>query len=408
MSKTKRIGKKLKKFTMETRLNSAKEFRNALLKKFGDYLKAIIIWGSVTRGDCTGKSDVDIYIIFDDTKASIKDFNKIREKIDNDIRKIANDLDPRLHPQPILALTEFIDGIRLCHPLFYNIVREGFAIHDTGFFIPMRKLLEWGHFPATKEAVDTRMDSVPKRISRVENVKLYTIAEDLYYVFLDSAQAVLMYLGLGPPPPKTIVKAVREHLVSKGLLDEKYAKMLEDVIAFRKAVEHKEIKKIPSKDIDEWIEKAKEYVKVFEELLKKLEFNRKALEIKNNYELMIRATVTALKSINKLPKEPAKMPEAFKKHIIDKGIVNPAYVNVFNKVIEMRKMLEEKKIENISYKEIYANKEYVKRFINEIKTNLQNYEKRENKKEGKELPEKKEVKQARSKKAAKKSRKKAA
>ena len=370
MSKNKPIGKKLKKFSMETRLKSTKEFKIAILKKFGDYIKSIIVWGSITRGDYTGKSDVDIYIIFDDTKASIKDFNKIRERIDKDIYKIAHDIDPRLHPQPILALTEFMDGIRFCHPLFYNIIREGFALHDTGFFIPMRKLLEWGHFPATKEAAEMRMESVPKRITRVENVKLYIIAEDLYYAFLDSAQAILMYLGVGPPSPKVAVRELREHLVSKGLLDEKYAKMLEDVLAFRKAVEHKEIKKIESKEVDKWIAKAEEYIKVFEALLKKLELNRKAYDIKSNYEIMIKTVVSALKSINKLPKEPAKMPEAFKKHLIETGVVNPVYANIFNKVIEMRKLLEEKNIEEIPIKEIYANKEYVKRFVNEIKMNL--------------------------------------
>ncbi|MFZ3077115.1 MAG: nucleotidyltransferase domain-containing protein, partial [Candidatus Aenigmatarchaeota archaeon] len=199
MNKEEPVGKKLRKFSMETRLASTKDFRKKALEKFGDYIKAIVVWGSVTRGDYTGKSDVDIYIIFDDTKASIKDFNNIRERIDNDIAKIAKDTDPRLHPQPILALTEFMDGIRNCHPLFFNIVREGFAIHDTGFFIPMRKLLEWGHFPATAEAAEMRMESVPKRIDRVENVKLYMIAEDLYYAVLDAAQAVLMYVGVGPP-----------------------------------------------------------------------------------------------------------------------------------------------------------------------------------------------------------------
>src|SRR3990172_5387766 len=257
------FGKKLRKFSIETRFESAQKLKKRLLDMFRDYIKAVVVWGSVTRGDYTGKSDVDIYIIFDDTKMPLKKFDEIRDRVDKDVAKAAKEIDPRLHAQPVLALTEFWDGIRTTHPLFFNIVREGYAVYDTGFFIPMRKLLEWGKFPSTVEAAEIRMESVPKRIARVQNVKLYMIAEDLYYSMLDAAQAVLMYVGVGPPPPKIAPREVRKHLVDSGLLEEEYAKMLEDVIDYRKKVEHKEVKEIAGKDVDEWIAKADRYVKRF-------------------------------------------------------------------------------------------------------------------------------------------------
>lgn len=363
----KKLSKKLKKFSLETRLKSSQDFKDKLLKMFKGYIKAVVVWGSITRGDYTGKSDVDIYVIFDDTKFPLKKFDEIRSKIDKDIFKLAKSIDPRLHPQPILALTEFWDGIRKTHPLFFNIVREGYAIYDTGFFIPMRKLLEWGKFPSTIEAAELRMETVPKRIKRVQNVKIYMIAEDLYYAMLDAAQAVLMYVGVGPPAPKVAVREVRKHLVDNGLLEEDYVKMLEDVINFRKKVEHKEIKKISGKEVDEWIKKAEKYVKRFEKLLAELELSRKANDIKKNYEVMIKASVAALKSINKLPKEPEKLPKAFKKYLIDPGLVNPIYADVFGKVIEMRKMLEDKKLDKIPDRDVYMSKEYVRRFIVDIR-----------------------------------------
>src|SRR3972149_12004534 len=276
VKKKEELGKKLRQFSLKTRLDSAEKFKEKALQTFKGYLKAIIVWGSVTRGDYTGKSDVDLYIIFDDTKFPIKKFDEIRDKIDKDIAKITTSIDPRLHAQPVIALTEFWDGIRTTHPLFFNIVSEGYAFHDTGFFIPMRKLLEWGKFPSTIEAAEMRMESVPKRIARVQNVKLYMIAEDLYYSMLDAAQAVLMYVGVGPPPPKIAPREVRKHLVDSGLLEEEYEKMLEDVIDYRKKVEHKDVKEIAGKDVDEWIAKADRYVKRFERLLADLQVTRKA------------------------------------------------------------------------------------------------------------------------------------
>ena len=363
---TKSVGKKLKKFSVETRLKSAEDFKNRILGMFKGYIKSVIVFGSFMKGQGTGKSDVDIYIIFDDTKMPLKKFENIRSKIDEDIYKVAASIDPRLHPQPILALTEFIKGIRYTHPLFFNIIREGYAIYDTGFFIPMRKLLEWGEFPITPEAAHMRMEGVPRRLTRVKSVKLYMIAEDMYYALLDAAQAVLMYVGVGPPAPKTAAQEVRKHLVDAGLLEEEYAQLLQDIYDFRKKVENKEIKDVSGKEVDEWIKKTEKYVERFEKLLKDLEFNRKAYDIKRSYEVMVKASVAALKSLKKLPKEPEKLPVAFKKYLVDAGLVNPTYSDVFDKVIQMRKLLDEKKIGEIKDRDIFMSREYVRRFVADV------------------------------------------
>jgi uncharacterized protein (UPF0332 family)/predicted nucleotidyltransferase len=343
----KKLSNNLKKFSLETRLKSSEKFKDKILEMFKGYIKAVIVWGSITRGDYTGKSDVDIYIIFDDTKFPLKKFEDIRSKI--------------------LALTEFIKGIRYTHPLFFNIIREGYAIHDTGFFIPMRKLMELGEFPITPEAAHMRMDPVSKRIDRVKNVKLYMIAEDMYYALLDAAQAVLMYVGVGPPPPKIAANALRENLVKPGLLEEEYAKMLEDITDFRKKVEHKEVKDISGNEVDQWITKTEKYVERFEKLLKDLETNRKSFDVQKNYEVMIKASVAALKSLSKMPKEPEKLPEAFKKHLVESGLVNSVYSDVFDKVINMKKMLDEKSLEKVNERDVYMNKEYIRRFIEDLR-----------------------------------------
>ncbi len=362
------IGQRLRKFSLETRLKSANEFTDKVLNLYKGYIKTVVVWGSITRGDFTGKSDVDIYIIFDDTKMPIKKFDEMRAKIDNDVYRTAVDIDPRLHVQPVIALTEFWDGIRTCHPLFYNIVREGYALHDTGFFIPMRKLLEWGKFPATIEAAEIRFEGVPKRISRVQSVKLYIIAEDLYYAITDAAQSVLMFIGAPPPAPKVLSKEVRRSLVAPGLLEEEWAQVIDDVMAFRKSVEHKEIKEIKGEELDKWIARTDQYIKRMEKLLDQLEDERKAYDIKKNYEVMIKASVAALKAINKLPPEPEKLPEAFKKYLVEPGLVSPWYADVFSKVIELRKRADDfKKIFEIPERDVYMTKEYVRRFVMDIR-----------------------------------------
>jgi hypothetical protein len=74
-----------------------------------------------------------------------------------------------------------------------------------------------------------------------------------------------------------------------------------------------------------------------------------------------------LKAINKLPPEPEKLPEAFKKYLVEPGLVSPWYADVFGRVIEMRKMLENKKMEDIPERDVYMSKEYVRRFIMDVR-----------------------------------------
>jgi len=387
MIKNKKIGKKLKEFSMETRFKSSNEFKDKILQMFKGYVKAVIVWGSITRGDYTGKSDVDIYVIFDDTKMPLKKFEEIREKITADMYKVAKSIDPRLHPQPVIALTEFYQNIRACNPFIYNIVREGYAIYDVGFFVPMRKLMEKGEFPVTPEAAELRMEFVPKRIRRVKNVKLLMVVDDLYQAMIDAVQAVIMYLGYAPPAPKILARDTERYLVESGLLDKKYLGVLDEMIKLRKASEKKEINELTGQQVDDWIKKTEEFVDV------------KGETIKKNYEIMLKTTVAALKSINKLPKDPKKLPEAFKEELIDSGMINPIYGDIFGQIINMRKLIDDNKLDTVPEREVYRNKEYVKRFILEVRTALEKLP------EEKPTDKPKEIKEKPKKVAAKKEKK---
>jgi uncharacterized protein (UPF0332 family) len=176
-----------------------------------------------------------------------------------------------------------------------------------------------------------------------------------------------MYVGIGPPHPKSAAEDLRKNLVDPGLLEEEYAKMLEDVVGFRKKVEYKEIEDITGAQVDEWIKKTERYVERFEKLLKDLETRRKEDDIKRNYDVMVKASVAALRSLKKLPEEPEKLPEAFTQHLVESGIVSPLYSDIFDKVLLQRKALEDKNLDKVTEGEIYSSKEYVRRFVNDVR-----------------------------------------
>lgn len=349
------------------RLESAKKFSEDVVKKYNQIIKAIVVFGSVARKEqtFTSKSDIDCVVIIDDTAVRLS--GEQREKLDYEIQNMARDADKRISIQPVWLLTEFWQMIREQSPLAYSVLREGFALYDTGFFIPLCKLYDMGKFPATKEAAYIKLENVPKRIKRAETAKAYIVFEDLFYAMLEASQAVLMFIGKEPPGVRASPSAVKKHLVEEGLLEDKWADMLENVVKFHKAVEHGEIKTITGAELDEWIEKAKKYTERFEVLLKRLEDEKKAEEIKKMSEVMLNVSRMALKSINKLPDNSEKIAPAIKTHLIETGLVSPNYDGLLEKVLKLKEKVEGNKVSEITDKDVYSNREYVRRFIFDVR-----------------------------------------
>ena len=342
----------------------ANRFKEEVLKRYKNIVKAIVIFGSFTRQDFHEKSDIDMLVIIDDVVARFTP--EMKDEFDDRIYDIAKKISDSMTVQPAWLLSEFWDMARIGHPLLFTIVRDGWALYDTGFFVPVRKLLELGKIPTTLEAVEKFMETAPQKINRGETAKLNMVTEDLFYSMLNSSQAVLMYVGQNPPSPKHTPDVVKEHLVDAKLLEETYLADLQSVIEFRKAVEHKEVKDISGQQLDEFIQKAKSYVSRMEQLLMQLQKKKKETIVQRNYEVMIKAAVAALKTLDKLPPDPKDLPVAVKQYLIDGKKVDAYFSDIFRKVITMRKMLDEDKVNELPQREIELTREYVRRFVQDL------------------------------------------
>ncbi len=350
-------------------LELANKYKDAVLKKYKNLTKSVVLFGSLVRGDFHEKSDIDMLVIIDDTLSRFTP--EMKDRFDDELYDIAKRINENITVQPAWTLTEFWDMARIGHPLLYTIVRDGWALYDTGFFIPIRKLLELGKIPTTLEAVEKFMETAPQKINRVETAKMYMVAEDLYYAMLNSSQAVLMYMGQNPPSPKHTPAEVDEHLVKTQLLERNYLEDLAAVIEFRKKTEHKEIKDISGVELDEFIQKSKQFVSRMEQLLLQLQKKKKETIVQKNYEVMIKAAVAALKKMEKLPEDPKDLPQAVKAYLIDKGHVDPYFNEVFGKVVMMRKMLDEDKTGEIPQRDLELTREYVRRFVRDLEPLLE-------------------------------------
>jgi uncharacterized protein (UPF0332 family) len=268
--------------------------------------------------------------------------------------------------QPSYTLTEFWDYARVAHPIIYNFIKEGVAIYDTGFFEPIKKLLEMGRIPATREAIENYMEGAPKKLMRAKTVKLLMLAEDCYYAILNTTQAVLMFMGLSPPVPNKAYDDVKKFLVEPGILEPEYAEWLKEIIEIRKKIEHKEIMDVTGAFVDEWIAKAEKFVDKMFSLLNALEIRKKEKILERTHEVLHKAAITALKTLNKVPQKDEDLPLVFKKEFIDTKQVEGYYWDIWKRIDEMKKLAAQNKITEIADKDVYDAREYVRKLIRDL------------------------------------------
>jgi len=359
----KAVKEKVETLTEKKRIEILKAFTKELLKKYGPLIRSIVLFGSTARRTAKGESDIDVFVIVDDTRQRITP--ALKDRLEDDMEAIAKKQSKLLSVQQPYLLTEFWRLVREGHPIVFNFIREGIPVYDKDIFMPIKRLLQMGEIKPSKEAVEKFIERGPKRIRRVENAKMYMVVEDCYYAMLESAQAVLMFLGKSPPRPVDAPDALRKTLVKMKMLDESYVKYLEDVIALRKGVEHKKIKGISGADLDSWIGKTKKFVKKMQTLIVKIEILKRENMIEKSHTIMEETALTLLKALNKLPRKGETITQAFKAHLVDAGLVHENYLNVLTELEKMEKLVKAGKVMDIPKRDILLHREYVRKFIRE-------------------------------------------
>ena len=100
-----------------------------LLDKMKDEVHSVILFGSVARGEANDKSDIDLYIISNDSS----DTRRRVEKICAEVQKESGDIAPihRLITDKLMFYTEA--SICRCNRTM-NIINQGVVLHDDGAY----------------------------------------------------------------------------------------------------------------------------------------------------------------------------------------------------------------------------------------------------------------------------------
>ncbi len=323
--------------------------KNMILKKFEKYIVSYILVGSLPRGEATSTSDIDAWIIIDDTdvkkmtRAELKD--KLRSIIlsmafeAGEVTGIQNKLNCQVH-----ILTDVWDSIKEANPVIFTFLRDGIPFYDKGIFMPWKQLLKMGKIKPSQEAIDMFMSSGDQILKRVE-YKIKEIGmEDIYSSILGPSQAALMLYGIPPPSPKETAKLMDEVFVRKEkLLEEKYTKILSETIQVRKDLEHGTMDKISGKKIDSLISNAEKYLKRVNKLFKQIEQETQKERFSQTYDDVITVVRDALKTVGVKYKEKTLV-EDFKKSLVNSGEIPQKYLTILEEIVNAKKDFDSKKL----------------------------------------------------------------
>ena len=247
----------------------AMDFATKVYQKFDKLVKSIILFGSSVKNTSVSNSDIDIIMIVDD--AAIKWDPDLIFWYRNELGKLIreNPYKKELHINTI-KLTTWWEDLKRGDPVVINVLRYGEALIDFGgFFNPLKVLLQEGKIKSTPEAVYTALQRAPQHLARSKASELAAV-EGIYWAMVDSAHALLMSANILPPSPEHVPIMLKERFVDGKILKMKYVIWYRDIHMLHKRIVHGDLTDVKGVELDEWQERADEFISVMAKLIEKI------------------------------------------------------------------------------------------------------------------------------------------
>ncbi len=324
--------------------------KSMVIKKFEKYIVSYVLAGSLVQGKATPSSDIDVWIVIDDTdvkkmtRAELKD--KLRAIIigmgmeAGEMTGIKNKLNIQVY-----ILTDFWDSLKEANPVIFTLLRDGVPFYDRGLFMPWKNLLKMGKIKPSNEAIEMFMSSGDQMLKRVK-LKIKEIGmEDTFWAILTPSQAALMMYGVPPPTPRETPELMHELFVKKEkILEDKYVKILRRNIQVRKDLEHGSKKELTGKEVDELVKDAEDYLKRVQELFKSIEAKKEKESVLHIYDTVVTIIRDVLKMEGIEKVSDIEIVKTFEDELISMGKIPAKYLRILNEIIEAKKDFDDDKL----------------------------------------------------------------
>ena len=165
-----------------------------------------------------------------------------------------------------MKFTTFWDLSRNGDPLIINILRDGIALIDTGFFDPLQVLLLRGQIRPTFESIWTYFNRAPNTLNISRN-HLLKASDDLYWAVIDSAHAGLMRIGVIPPSPAHVADLMEAKMFPQKLCTKTQINTMKFFYKLHKEIEQRAISDISGIEYEKYYVKAVSFVEKMRKII---------------------------------------------------------------------------------------------------------------------------------------------
>jgi len=240
--------------------------KELVLKKLDKYVVAYVLAGSVVKGHANPKSDIDSYIIIDDTDVKKMSRRELSDKLRAIIIELARGVESsdallkrRIHPQ-VWLLTDYWENLKESNPVTITMLRDCIPLFDRGIFMAWKNLLDMGRIKPSNEAIGMYLETGEQMYQKANAKMLEIVMEDLCLGLLYPSQALIMHAGGKPPAPKEAVSVLKDMFVKKKILSQNDIDILDKAIKMRKKIEYGEVKDIDFVQIKKMFSDGKKYL----------------------------------------------------------------------------------------------------------------------------------------------------
>jgi predicted nucleotidyltransferase/uncharacterized protein (UPF0332 family) len=318
-------------------LRVAEIHKSLVLQKFEKYVVSYVIGGSLIRGDAEKTSDVDVFVIINDTDVKRMPRRELLERLRgiiyqyvaeaSQIAGVQNKLEPQIY-----LLTDFWDAVKDAHPVMFTFIRDGVPLYDRGTFMPWKALLRMGKLKPSPEAIEMFMNMGDGVISRSKKTLLSDVFTNIFWGVTTPAQAIAMLNG-NPPPnaKKELVPIFKKEFLDKGMLEKKYVDFLEKIIKTWRDYEHEKIKEISGKEIDKLLKETEDFLDRMKKLREEIEKKYQEKTIENLFKDVVEGLKTLM---GKKPQE--KLFDEFEKVYVKEGKFSKQHLRILKSIINAR------------------------------------------------------------------------
>ncbi|MEK6829170.1 MAG: nucleotidyltransferase domain-containing protein [Nanoarchaeota archaeon] len=330
--------------------------KSLVLQKFERYVVSYVIGGSLVRGEAVKTSDVDVFVIINDTDVKRMSRLELKERLRGIIYQYIGEASAlagvknKLNVQ-VYLLTDFWESVKDAHPVMFTFIRDGIPLYDRGTFMPWKALLKMGKLKPSPEAIDMFMSMGDKTVKFAKQSLVEILVRDIYWGIVTPSQALLMLNGSPPPTPKQLVSEMKKNFAGdEKMLEKKYIDIVEKIVNLYKDYEHEKLKEIKGEEIDRLIKDSEDYLNRLKALREQIQKRFQEKTIEQIYKDVFDLLKNMMGS-----KSPLEMASGFEKEFVKKGKFTQQHLRILEDVIKAKTELKKGKSNPMKVDEVRKN-----------------------------------------------------